>query len=108
MIANNEGELLAMMSVGLGSALHDVGDDMVKEIKSDIQSEVGGGAVYQANVTMKNPLDFNYLSSKDIKNIVSMDIDGILTEDDVKRYREKPTIYKPGKESKQNLEYFTI
>lgn len=49
MIANNEGELLAIMSVGLGSALQDVGDDMVKEIKSDIQSEVGGGAVYQAN-----------------------------------------------------------
>lgn len=49
MIANSEAELLAMMSVGAGQALADVGDDMVKEIKSDIQSEVGGGAVYQAN-----------------------------------------------------------
>ncbi len=49
MIANNEAELLAMMSVGAGEALADVGDDMVKEIKSDIQSEVGGGSVYQAN-----------------------------------------------------------
>lgn len=49
MIANSEAELLAMMSVGAGEALADVGDDMVKEIKADIQSEVGGGSVYQAN-----------------------------------------------------------
>jgi len=49
MIANSEAELLAMMSVGAGQALADVGDDMVKEIKTDIQSEVGGGSVYKAN-----------------------------------------------------------
>lgn len=44
------------------------------------------GNVYKSNVVMKNPLDFNNLSDKDIKNIVKMDEDNLLTYDDVKRY----------------------
>lgn len=60
--------------------------ERIQTSSSFINQKGKKGAVYQANVTMKNPLDFNNLSSKDIKNIVSMDIDGILTEDDVKRY----------------------
>lgn len=49
MIANNEAELLAMMSQGAGKALSDVGEEMVKEIKVDIQGMVGGGTVYSPN-----------------------------------------------------------
>lgn len=42
------------------------------------------GNVYQADVIMKNPLDFNNLSGKDIKNIIKMDDEKLLTASKVK------------------------
>ena len=42
------------------------------------------GRVYEVDVEMKNPLDFRNLSDKDIDNILKLDIEGILTREDVK------------------------
>ena len=41
------------------------------------------GRVYEVDVEMKNPLDFRNLSDKDIDNILKLDIEGVLTRDDV-------------------------
>ena len=42
------------------------------------------GRVYEVDVEIKNPLDFRNLSDKDIDNILKLDIEGILTREDVK------------------------
>ena len=42
------------------------------------------GRVYEVDVEMKNPLDFRNLSETDIDNILKLDIEGILTREDVK------------------------
>lgn len=42
------------------------------------------GRVYEVDVEMKNPLDFRNLSDKDIDNILKLDIEGVLTREDVK------------------------
>lgn len=42
------------------------------------------GRVYEVDVEMKNPLDFRSLSDKDIDNILKLDIEGVLTREDVK------------------------
>lgn len=42
------------------------------------------GRVYEVDVEMKNPLDFRNLSEKDIDNILKLDIEGVLTREDVK------------------------
>ena len=41
------------------------------------------GRVYEVDVEMKNPLDFRNLSDKDIDNILKLDIEGVLTKEDV-------------------------
>lgn len=41
------------------------------------------GRVYEVDVEMKNPLDFRNLSDKDIDNILKLDIEGVLTREDV-------------------------
>ena len=41
------------------------------------------GRVYEVDVEMKNPLDFRNLSDQDIDNILKLDIEGILTREDV-------------------------
>lgn len=41
------------------------------------------GRVYEVDVEMKNPLDFRNLSDKDIDNILQLDIEGVLTREDV-------------------------
>ena len=41
------------------------------------------GRVYEVDVEIKNPLDFRNLSDKDIDNILKLDIEGILTREDV-------------------------
>ena len=47
------------------------------------------GRVYEVEVTLKNPLDFRNLTDKDIQNILKLDVDGILTADDVKELAGK-------------------
>ena len=42
------------------------------------------GRVYEVDVEIKNPLDFRNLSDKDIDNILKLDIEGVLTREDVK------------------------
>ena len=42
------------------------------------------GRVYEVDVEIKNPLDFRNLSEQDIDNILKLDIEGILTREDVK------------------------
>lgn len=42
------------------------------------------GRVYEVDVEIKNPLDFRNLSDKDIDNILKLDVEGILTREDVK------------------------
>lgn len=42
------------------------------------------GRIYEVDVEMKNPLDFRNLSDKDIDNILKLDIEGVLTREDVK------------------------
>ena len=42
------------------------------------------GRVYEVDVEMKNPLDFRNLSDKDIDNILKLDIEGVLSREDVK------------------------
>ena len=42
------------------------------------------GRVYEVDVEIKNPLDFRNLSDKDIDNILKLDIEGILTREEVK------------------------
>lgn len=49
MIANNDAELIAMISADMAVALTDVGDEMKDEIKQDVQSVVGVGSVYSPN-----------------------------------------------------------
>ena len=41
------------------------------------------GRVYEVDVEIKNPLDFRNLSDKDIDNILKLDIEGVLTREDV-------------------------
>ena len=41
------------------------------------------GRVYEVDVEIKNPLDFRNLSEQDIDNILKLDIEGILTREDV-------------------------
>lgn len=41
------------------------------------------GRVYEVDVEIKNPLDFRNLSEKDIENILKLDIEGVLTREDV-------------------------
>lgn len=42
------------------------------------------GRVYEVDVEMKNPLDLRNLSDKDIDNILKLDIEGVLTREEVK------------------------
>lgn len=41
------------------------------------------GRVYEVDVEIKNPLDFRNLSDKDIDNILKLDIEGVLTREEV-------------------------
>ena len=41
------------------------------------------GRVYEVDVEIKNPLDFRNLSDKDIDNILKLDVEGILTREEV-------------------------
>lgn len=47
------------------------------------------GRVYEVDVEMKNPLDFRKLNDNDIDNILKLDIDGILTREEVQNYASK-------------------
>ena len=51
-----------------------------------INAKGAKGSVYEADVTMKKPLDFNNLTNKDVSNILKLTDDDLLTADEVKRY----------------------
>lgn len=47
------------------------------------------GRVYEVEATIKNPLDLRNLSDDDIRNVLRLDMEGLLTADEVKLYSKK-------------------